>query len=182
MLNLIEVKKASNNWPIKSTHQQEWCRRMDIQKTTGTPHIEEDSSAYYYICSERGARSLDQKTSDLEILLYWGLKDITWSTALDYATAHKDPNKNFGKYCLGANYHCLKNNQSWLEAAKRKRNHWDTEGRSRQEYFMRLSCIEYISRCCSRFCTITLSCPLRKDELNFAVQFVYWWGWWNSLS
>ena len=66
-----------------------------FSKDDGTPHIEVDDSAYHYICLDHGVRSVDQKTSDLDTLLYWALKDITWSTALAYATAHRDPKRKF---------------------------------------------------------------------------------------
>ena len=95
MLNLDEVKQRIERLANKIHAPTRAMPTYGYSKDDGTPHIEVDSSAYYYICSERGARSVDQKTSDLETLLYWALKDISWSTALDYATAHRDPKKKF---------------------------------------------------------------------------------------
>ena len=95
MLNLVEVKQRIEQLANKIHAPTRAMPTFGYSKEDGTPHIEVDSTAYYYICSERGDKSIDQKTPDLETLLYWALKDITWSTALDYATTHRDPKKKF---------------------------------------------------------------------------------------
>ena len=79
-----------------------------------------DDSTYYYICSDRGVRSV-QKTSDLDTLLYWAIKDMTWSTALDYAAAHRDPKKKFREVLFGYQLSLLELiNPNWKERVEQE--------------------------------------------------------------
>jgi len=92
-------------------------------KDDGTPHIEVDDSIYYYICSERGVRSVERKTSDLDTLLYWAIKDITWGTALEYAATHKDPKKKFREVLFNHQLASLELiNHDWKEQVEKEIN------------------------------------------------------------
>jgi hypothetical protein len=63
-------------------------------KHDGTPHIEVNELAYYYVNLDRDTKTFDRKTSDLNILLYWVLIDVTSVMASYYAKAHRDPKIN----------------------------------------------------------------------------------------
>ena len=94
MLDIDKVKQSIEQLTHKLHVPTRAMPTYGYSKDDGTPHIEVDDSTYYYICLDRGVRR-EQKTSELDTLLYWAIKDITWSTALDYATAHRDPKKKF---------------------------------------------------------------------------------------
>lgn len=95
MLNIVEVKQRIEQLVNKIHAPTIAMPTYGYSKDDGTPHIEIDDSTYYYICSERGVRSVDKKTSDLNTLLYWAIKDITRGAALDYAADHRDSKKKF---------------------------------------------------------------------------------------
>ena len=92
-----------------------------LSKDDGTPHIEVGEFAYYYICSDHGVKSVDKETSDLDTLLYWIIKDITWSAALDYATAHRDPKRKFREVLFEHQLSLLEIiNRDWKEQVKKE--------------------------------------------------------------
>lgn len=66
-------------------------------KRDGTPNIEVDSVAYYYVNYDRNIKVFDRKTSDLDILLYWVFEDITFNMASEYVRANSDPTVNSRK-------------------------------------------------------------------------------------
>jgi immunity protein 63 of polymorphic toxin system len=63
-------------------------------KQDGTPHIEVNELAYYYVNLDRDTKTFDRKTSDLDVLLYWVFIDVTSVMASYYAKAHRDPKIN----------------------------------------------------------------------------------------
>ena len=120
MLNIVEVKQRIEELTHKIHVPARAIPTYGYSKDDGTPHIEVDDSSYYYICSDRGVRSV-QKTSDLDTLLYWAIKDITWSTALDYATAHRNPKKNFREVLFDYQLSLLEPiNHDWKERREKE--------------------------------------------------------------
>jgi hypothetical protein len=120
VLNIVEVKQRIEQLTNKIHASTRAMPTYGDSKDDGTPHIEVDDSSYYYICSDRGIRSV-QKTSDLETLLYWAIKDITWSTALDYATAHRDPKKKFREVLFDYQLSLLELiNHDWKERVEKE--------------------------------------------------------------
>ena len=121
MLNIIEVKQRIEQLTNKIHAPARAMPTYKYSKNDGTPHIEVDDSAYYYICSERDSRSIDLKTSDLDTLLYWVIKGITSSTAIDYATAHKDPKKEFREVMFEHQLSLLETiNYDWRERREKE--------------------------------------------------------------
>ena len=59
-------------------------------KRDGTPNIEVDNLAYYYVNYDRNIKVFDRKTSDLDVLLYWVFEDITFNMASEYVRANTD--------------------------------------------------------------------------------------------
>lgn len=53
------------------------------------PHIETSARNMSYVIVERGTELQRRATTDLDTLLYWLFRDITFSMAVDYEVAHR---------------------------------------------------------------------------------------------
>lgn len=70
---------------------------MTIRSTPtgfGDPHIEIDERGYHYVTWERGSGHRRSTTENLEELLYWLMKDITFSMASAYELKNRIPNQD----------------------------------------------------------------------------------------
>lgn len=61
----------------------------------GDPYIEADGSLYHYLVSERGEVFEHRTTADLDELLYWVIKAITFDMATEYEVRHREPRRDF---------------------------------------------------------------------------------------
>jgi Immunity protein 63 len=62
---------------------------------SGRPHIEIIGQIYYYVVAERGMENNRKKTTEIEELLHWIFKGVTFSMACDYEVAHRIEGQDF---------------------------------------------------------------------------------------
>jgi hypothetical protein len=91
MLNLDQIKQRVEQLADQIHAPADVMPTYKFFKGDGTPNIEIDSRAYYYIGYERDTKVLDRQTSDLDVLLYWVFEHITSLMASDYVRTHRDP-------------------------------------------------------------------------------------------
>jgi hypothetical protein len=60
----------------------------------GDPHIEIDEMGYHYVNWERGSELGRRTTKNLEDLLYWIMKDVTFTMASAYELKNRIPNQD----------------------------------------------------------------------------------------
>lgn len=73
-------------------------KELKTIKTTpsafGDPHIEIDEKGYQYVIHERGNEIERKITQEMEELLYWIMKDITFEMASEYEVNHRRKNQD----------------------------------------------------------------------------------------
>ncbi|WP_417813918.1 Imm63 family immunity protein [Thalassospira alkalitolerans] len=57
---------------------------FDSSPQNGRPHLEIKGDEFHYICEERGLIIHDNKTNNIDELLYWIFQNISFEMALDY--------------------------------------------------------------------------------------------------
>ena len=62
---------------------------------SGRPHIEITGQVYYYVVAERGMENSRKKTTEIQELLYWIFKSVTFDMACDYELAHRVKGQDF---------------------------------------------------------------------------------------
>lgn len=62
---------------------------------TGLPHIEVGKYGYHYIVVERGREFERKSTFDLQTLLYWIFRDVTFSMAAKFELENRIPDQDF---------------------------------------------------------------------------------------
>jgi hypothetical protein len=87
LLSINEIKQRVNEISRKIGVFSEFNTYVTYNFTRGdgTPNIEADNDGYYYIISERGVEYERKRTQDIQELLYWILKDITFHVVLDHS-------------------------------------------------------------------------------------------------
>ena len=66
----------------------------DNFRDDGTPNIEVSNSVYYYRARDRDTETMNQQTADLNLLLYWIFRDITFSMACKYELTFRNYNQD----------------------------------------------------------------------------------------
>ena len=61
----------------------------------GTTHIEIHGNQYHYLATDRGVEVMHQITSDINEMLYWLVRDVTWGKAVGYEFRHRIPGQSF---------------------------------------------------------------------------------------
>ena len=75
----------------------------------GDPHIEINETGYHYVIWERGNEQRRSSTKDLDDLLYWIMKDITFNMASDYELENRIPNQDSRRLLFETQLKLLKN-------------------------------------------------------------------------
>lgn len=91
MLTLDQIKQRIEQLADQIHAPTNMMPTYGFLRRDGTPNIEVDSLAYYYVNYDRNTKVFDRKTSDLDVLLYWVFEDITFVMASDYVRANSDP-------------------------------------------------------------------------------------------
>jgi hypothetical protein len=87
----------------------------------GTPHIEVNNVAYYYIVIERSIKITDLQTFELDTLLYWVFDSITFSMAVRYELAHRVPKTNHRREIFKHQLFLLETlNHDWKERTEKE--------------------------------------------------------------
>ncbi len=68
---------------------------LGISSDFGYSHIEIDPHGFHYIAVERGEELSHAVTEDIHELLYWVFRDVTFSMACTYESAHRNPAQDF---------------------------------------------------------------------------------------
>jgi immunity protein 63 of polymorphic toxin system len=97
MLTLNQIKQRIEQLADQIHAPASMMPTYGFLRRDGTPNIEVDSLAYYYVNYDRNIKVFDRKTSNLDVLLYWVFVDITSIMASDYAKAYRDPKVNARK-------------------------------------------------------------------------------------
>ena len=91
MLTLDQIKQRIEQLADQIHAPANTMPTYGFLRRDGTPNIEVDSLAYYYVNYDRNTKVFDRKTSDLDVLLYWVFEDITFIMASEYVRANRDP-------------------------------------------------------------------------------------------
>ena len=95
MLNPDQIKQRVEQLADQIHAPADVMPTYGFLRRDGTPNIEVDSVAYYYVNYDRNTKVFDRKTSDLDVLLNWVFEDITFIMASDYVRANRDPKVDF---------------------------------------------------------------------------------------
>jgi hypothetical protein len=121
MLKLDEIKKNVEILASQINAPANQMPTYHLSRDDGTPHIEVDAKNYYYIALERDRKIKNQQTDDVDELLYWVLRDITFNMATSYELAHREPKSDPRKGIFSYQLDLLeKLNPLWKERRRRE--------------------------------------------------------------
>ena len=97
--NLTNVSISTIRNQIK-----QYCKQINAPKRLmtvistpsgfGDPHIEIDKKCYHYVIWERGSERERRTTENLDELMFWIMKDITFNMASDYELKNRIPKQD----------------------------------------------------------------------------------------
>lgn len=80
----------------------------------GSPYVEIGEDEYFYVSSERGYEIFRKRASNIDELLYFIFKDITWSMANEYELSNRIENKDSRRLIFSKKLDLLKRiNPEW---------------------------------------------------------------------
>ncbi len=89
----------------------------------GHPHIEVDRNGYHYVVVERGIEHEKRTTQDIDELMYWVFKAITFSMASDYELHNRIPNQDFRRLLFAKQIELIKIiNPAFFERLEKEKN------------------------------------------------------------
>ena len=68
---------------------------FDSSPQNGRSHLEIKGDEFHYICEERGLIIYDNKTNNIDELLYWIFQNISFEMALDYEFKNRKKRTRF---------------------------------------------------------------------------------------
>jgi hypothetical protein len=95
MRSLFEIRQIIEKLAGQINSPASAMPTYDNFRNDGTPNIEVSNSVYYYRALDRDSETMNQQTSDLDLLLYWIFRDITFSMACEYELANRNPDQDF---------------------------------------------------------------------------------------
>lgn len=84
--NILNIDKESRLYPMFSNTPEVFSEGVSIYVT---------DTKYHYIIMERGRERKHYESSDLDDILYYIFKSITFSLASDYEVKHRRENQDF---------------------------------------------------------------------------------------
>ena len=89
MFSLREIEQQVEELARKIDAPLEGGPTYGTSKDEGTPYVEIYNSNYCFLARERDTTTLDQRTQDIDELLYWVFEYITHKMASSYAVVHR---------------------------------------------------------------------------------------------
>lgn len=89
-LNLIQIENLVKQKALLISAPNNLLPSFGKPAYDAHPHIEIDEHAYYYVIFERGQETERRSTTDLDELLYWIFRAITWSIAADFELSNRE--------------------------------------------------------------------------------------------
>jgi hypothetical protein len=86
---LEAVETAVRNLANKINSKKDFLPTYGRSEQSGRPHIEIIGCVYQYVMAERGKEFRRKKTTEIQELLYWIFRSVTFNMACDYELAHR---------------------------------------------------------------------------------------------
>ena len=97
------------------------CLLSPAMRGDGSPFLRIVADGYIYANEERGHVYNERKTQDLDELLYWIMKDITFSMAVDYEVANRVLHADFRRLLFAKDLELLGSlKPEWRERKQRE--------------------------------------------------------------
>ena len=97
------------------------CPLLSSSFGDGSPFLRIVADGYIYANEERGHVYNERKTQDLDELLYWIMKDITFSMAVDYEVANRVLHADFRRLLFAKDLELLGSlKPEWRERKQRE--------------------------------------------------------------
>jgi hypothetical protein len=94
-LNLNEIRELANKAANKINAPGSCLPTFGINEDYARPEVRVNKSGYHYVIVERGQEIKHQITKNLDELLYWIFKDITFEMACDYEVRNRTSGQDF---------------------------------------------------------------------------------------
>lgn len=118
--SIIEIRKKIQEYGKKINAPQDLLHLLTTPENFGAAHIEVDKIGYHFIRTERGEEIERQFTDNLNLLLYWFFKDVTFDMATAYELENRNPTEDFRRIYFAKNIELMEildiNYAKWLKA------------------------------------------------------------------
>ncbi len=91
MFTLIEVSSIAERYSRIINAPIDQLLTFGLSRDDGTPNVEISEPFYSYVANDRGIKSINRRTQDIDELLYWVFTDICFNLAVDYEFYHRNP-------------------------------------------------------------------------------------------
>jgi hypothetical protein len=92
---LAEIEAAVTETAARIQPTEYYLPTYGRSEGFGRPHVETSARDMSYVIVERGTELQRHTTTDLDMLLYWIFRDVTFSMAVDYEVAHRSEGQDF---------------------------------------------------------------------------------------
>ena len=92
---LAEIEAAVTEVADRINPREYYLPTYGRSEDLARPHIETAARNMSYVIVERGTELQRRTTTDLDTLLYWIFRDVTFSMAVDYEVAHRIEGQDF---------------------------------------------------------------------------------------
>jgi hypothetical protein len=94
-LSLNEIRELINKTANKINAPESYLPTFGINEDFARPEVRVDKRGYHYVIIERGQEIKHQITKNLDELLYWIFKDITFEMACDFEVRNRINGQDF---------------------------------------------------------------------------------------
>jgi hypothetical protein len=94
-LSLNEIRELVNKTANKIKAPESYLPTLGINEDYARPEVRVNKSGYHYVVIERGQEIKHQITKNLDELVYWIFKDITFEMACDYEVRNRVNGQDF---------------------------------------------------------------------------------------
>ena len=123
MLTFEQIRAETDRLRALIGAPADLCPLSPAMRGDGSPFLRVVADGYIYANEERGHVYNERKTQDLDELLYWIMKDITFSMAVDYEVANRVLHADFRRLLFAKDLELLGSlKPEWRE---RKREYYD---------------------------------------------------------
>lgn len=92
---LAEIEAAVTETAARIRPREYYLPTYGRSEDFARPHVETSARDMSYVIVERGTELQRRTTTDLDKLLYWIFRDVTFSMAVDYEVAHRIEGQDF---------------------------------------------------------------------------------------
>ena len=121
MLTFEQIRAETDRLRALIGAPADLCPLSPAMRGDGSPFLRVVADGYIYANEERGHVYNERKTQDLDELLYWIMKNITFSMAVDYEVANRVPKTDFRRMLFAKDLELLGSlKPEWRERKQRE--------------------------------------------------------------